>query len=215
MSVTSPSTLSPRPKRKRSRRRNQSLVLLLAVSLLVVGGVIVYTFHKRATDQQIAQAAAEDHTQGAAPADSLLNSKQSPTTSPPGTTPHVEGRPAAAQQSQPALNFAEEDRKRRWQVYYQLLAQDMQQQAEASGKALSGETSVQLQSDAQTGGTIAVPGVPGAPGAGLPIAGTDAGAQAEKRAWLGQEGDPYGLSENLPGSLHGMKLDTIMAGTAI
>lgn len=209
--------LTPTPKKRRRwwRRKNQNLLLLLGASLFLVGGVIVYTFHKRAADQVIAQTAADSGTEGATPDAGLLQGKQAPpaTAAPQGNLPPA-ATGQAAQPSTPAPDFAEEARKRRWQTYWQLVAQQQQQTAEAQGKALSGDTSVQLQGDAQPGG-IVIPGAPGAPGGGLPVAGTDAGAQAEKRAWLGQAGDPFGLNENLPGSLHGMKTDTIMAGTAI
>lgn len=209
--------LTPSPKKRRGwwRRKNQNLLLLLGASLFLVGGVIVYTFHKRAADQQIAQTAADSGTEGATPDTSLLQGKQAPPAAvPQGNSPPVTGGQSAQPQASPP-DFAEEARKRRWQTYWQLVAQQQQQTAEAQGKALSGDTAVQLQGDAQPGSGIVIPGAPGAPGGGLPVAGTDAGAQAEKRAWLGQEGDPYGLNENLPGSLHGMKADTIMAGTAI
>ncbi len=191
--------------------------MLLGASLFLVGGVIVYTFHKRAQDQQVAQTAADSGTEGAIPDPRMLQGKQQPAPSPPAT----QGGPPAgqgqtAQPQPPAPDFAEEARKRRWQTYWQLVAQQQQQTAEAQGKALSSDTSVQLQDPMQqAGGGMVLPGTPATPGGGLPVAGTDAGAQAEKRAWLGQEGDPFGLSENLPGSLHGMKTDTIMAGTAI
>lgn len=205
--------LTPAPRKRRRKRKNQNLLLLLGASLVLVGGVIVYTFHKRAADQQIAQTVADSGTEGATPDAGLLNGKQIA----PAAAPQSNQPPAgqAAQPSTPTPDFAEEARKRRWQTYWQLMAQQQQQMAEAQGKSLSGDTAVQLQPDAQPGGGIVIPGAPGAPGTGLPVAGTDAGAQAEKRAWLGQEGDPWGLSENLPGSLHGMKTDTIMAGTAI
>src|SRR5271165_4262656 len=45
--------------------------------------------------------------------------------------------------------------------------------------------------------------------------GADASAQAEKRAFLNQGGDPLGLNENLPAVVHGPKTDTVMEGTAI
>jgi type IV secretory pathway VirB10-like protein len=49
----------------------------------------------------------------------------------------------------------------------------------------------------------------------LPVAGTDAGTQAEKRAFLRQKGDTLGGNEDLAATLHGPKPNTIMEGTAI
>ena len=116
------------------------------------------------------------------------------------------------------VDMAEQARRAAWVAYYQKLAAEEQAKADAAGKALTVDSSVDV-GGAQAGMAGATPGLVGVPGApsagGMPVAGADGNAQAEKRAFLAQGGDPLGLNEDLMAGVHGPKLDAIMQGTAI
>jgi type IV secretion system protein TrbI len=226
MNVTSPMMLATRPKRgKGVRRLNRMPVYLGAGALFLITGVVAYTYHQRMNRQQQQAAEAEtSEVQGAAShaqdffskqvATQPINRQQPTATTP--ATPAIETRYASA----PAVDPAD-PRKRAWDQYYARLAALEQAKADAAGKAMDADTEL-----SGSGGPSAVNGTTSgyvtgqAPqgntaAAAIPNAGLDAGAQAEKRAFLAQGGDPLGANEDLLASLHGPKLDTIMEGTAI
>jgi type IV secretion system protein TrbI len=224
MSVTSPMMLAVRPKRgKGVRRLNRTPIYLGAGALFLITCVVAYTYHQRMNRQQEQAAEAESsEVQGAAShakdffdkqvATQPANRQPQPATT---TTPAAETRYVAAQAADPA-----DPRKRAWDQYYAQLAALEQAKADAAGKAMDADTELSGSGAPSAGGSGTSSGygsgqTPGNASAAIPNAGVDAGAQAEKRAFLAQGGDPLGINEDLSASLHGPKRDTIMEGTAI
>jgi type IV secretory pathway VirB10-like protein len=230
--IASPGMLLPPPRRgKGIRRLNRGPIWIGTGAICVVLATVAYTYQQRMARQQEAAAAADTgQTQGAASHAKEIVTIQ-PATSPPA--PPVARMPAQQAPGAPqvpmrevqqaaTVDIAEDARKKAWAAYYQQIAQVEQAKADANGKALVADTDATGTNAGSFGGGQAAmttppsyTGGPGAALAGLPSAGVDAGAQAEKRAFLAQDGDPLGLKEDLQAGLHGMKTDTIMEGTAL
>lgn len=219
--------LPPPPKRgKGVKRLNKRPVIAVAVLLLIIVLIIAYTYQQRMARQQEAAAAADvGQTQGAAShakdvvstSPAAAPAQTTARETPPQTLPPMAMPIRDVQATQGAPDAAEQARQKAWATYYQQIAQLEQSKADAANKAMASDTEVSGpggQGGGPAGGIIPA-GPAGMAAPGLPQAGVDAGAQAEKRAFLAQGGDPLGINEDLIASLHGMKPDTIMAGTAL
>jgi len=225
----SPGMLMPPPKRRRGvRRLNRWPIYLLMGVLGTVAMTGVYVVYQRGQrqQQQTAAEAASHQTKGAGAYGAALFADNQPLPTPQrsrGTITQASvDRPVAAtqavQQAQAQPQSAAEDaRARAWQAYYQQLAAEEQARADAATKALAASTDVTTDNAAPAGpGVVGVTaGASATPPGGLPVTGSDGGAQAEKRAFLAQDGDPMGAKEDLLAGQHGPKFDTIMQGTAI
>ena len=220
--------LPPPPKRgKGVRRLNRRPIWIGTGVVCVIFLVIVYTYHQRMTRQQ-ADAAAADVGQIQQGAGSHARDVIG-TINPPPPQPRQPVTPAALPpisdvqaQGSNATDPAAEARQKAWVVYYQQQAALEQARDDAEAKALTAGTDATSTGAAQSvqvsgpsGGVAGYPAAPGSAQNGLPVAGVDSNAQAEKRAFLAQGGDPLGVNEDLLASLHNPKLDTIMQGTAI
>jgi type IV secretion system protein TrbI len=226
MSATSsPALLVPKPKRRKGVRRLNYWPIYLGTgalgAVILVGG---YTYKQRMDRQtQVTAAADASQAHGADPNAKELFGPGRPATT---TTALRDPTGSTIQPSAPvqaAIDLPEEERRKAWAAYYAGLAQLAQERDAAQGKAMTSDSGIETPSGVVAGGgSQAIGSYPGngaAGGAGgdrgPAIAGTDANAQAEKRSFLSQSGDPLGLNEDLAASLHGMKTDAIMQGTAI
>jgi type IV secretion system protein TrbI len=134
---------------------------------------------------------------------------------------------------QSGSDVTEQARTRAWQTYYQQRDELQAKRYEMNVRALMGGDQQGLGQMAN-GGALGMPGAltgtgepilptgqvaaaGGAPGAGGPYStgGTDPNAQTGKQAFLRTPGDTFGLNEDLSGSVHPPKPDTIMEGTPI
>jgi type IV secretion system protein VirB10 len=212
--------LATRPKRgKGVRRLNRVPIYLGASAFLLILAVVAYTYQQRMArqQQQAAEATATD-IQGAASHAKNFFSKQALTSSQTAAQPAPRG---ASDNRTPAIQTTDsaDPRKRAWDQYYAQLAAMEQAKADAALKAMTSDTELSTGgpsgASGYSGGAGQLPPAPGASAPGIPNAGVDASAQAEKRAFLAQAGDPLGVNEDMLASLHGPKLDTIMEGTAI
>ena len=225
MSTTSPMMLAVKPKRAKGvRRLNRMPVYIGAGAIGVVILIIAYTYHQRMARQQQQVAAADTgQTQGAgAHAKDFFNVS---TGQPVNRTRQTEQTmtPAAVDPARTmtaqTTDLAAEARQRAWAQYYQKLAAQEQAKDDATVKAMSADTETDVTASGAPSGSQTIPAgggvAPVSASSGLPVAGVDSGAQAEKRAFLAQGGDPLGMNEDLLAGLHGPKLDTVMQGTAI
>jgi type IV secretion system protein VirB10 len=225
--------LLPPPKRgKGVRRLNRKPIYMLTAVGVGVVLVLAYTGYTRAKNAQATRAAADaGQTQGSGGmvkdvlppphkgAQQSSRGDQQPRTD--AQRPPATSGPTSPPAPAPAADLAAEARVKAWQAYYQQAAAIQQAKDDATAKAMAaptGAAAIGIPGAAQGGAAGAT--YPGAiaqtdPGGGLPVVGIDRGAQAEKRAFLNQGGDPLGLNENLAAVLHDPKLDTILQGTAI
>ena len=227
MSTTSPMMLAVKPKRAKGvRRLNRMPVYIGAGAISVVILIIAYTYHQRmARQQQQVSAADAGQTQGAgAHAKDFFNAsteqpvnrtRQSERTTTPAAVDPVHTTTAQT------TDLAAEARQRAWAQYYQKLAAQEQAKDDATVKAMSADTGTDVTASGAPSGSQATQAngsassVSASSAGSLSVAGVDSGAQAEKRAFLAQGGDPLGINEDLLAGLHGPKLDTVMQGTAI
>jgi type IV secretion system protein TrbI len=172
--------------------------------------------------------AAQSHGEVQAALDRQLSrpdSTSSASASTPATTPATTAQPVIIDPS--GSDIAEQARARAWQAYFQQRDALQARRFEMDMRALTG-SDAQQGSGQSYGGTQGVsgaggPALPttqvaasgGAPGGSYTTGGTDPSGQTGKQAFLRTPGDPYGLDENQPGSVHGPKPDTLMQGTAI
>jgi type IV secretion system protein VirB10 len=187
--------------------------------LIIVILVVAYTYQSRIHGSQ-GYASDSDGRAPMSAASSVRDLFSIPPTPPQKTSPTPTSNvaavaSAAAQPDDPTLDA----RRKAWARYYDDKAKMDQAKDEAFGKALQADTDPSSGVGASSAGSspqiIAGQGTPVAAGGGAAIAGTDAAGQAEKRSFLGQQGDPLGLNEDLIAVKHGPKPDTIMEGTAI
>lgn len=224
MNPQSPMSLAMRPKKAKGVKRLNRMPIYIGTGAgCLVICIVVYTYHQR-MQRQTEQAAAADSGQaqgaGAHAKDFFTPAaeRQAPASRQQEAAARTEPATRQGAQTQ-AADPAEDARKKLWAQYYQQLAAVQQAKDEAAAKAMAAGT------NANDGGPGGLPGTqagalggaaPAAQRPGeLPVAGVDGGAQAEKRAFLAQGGDPLGLNEDLMAGLHGPKLNTIMQGTAI
>lgn len=221
----SPSLLTPPPSRTPGvRRMNRMPIVLACTAAGAVVFAVGWTLVKKSEQNQalaVTEAAAVK-TQGsktpgfltAPPPDNVqagLNPKTpkivtDPVLLPPATAePRING----------GLTFEEQARAQAWQTYYQAQAQ-----AVAAHNALE-QTAHAGNMDPLSGagggaGDNGSAGPPAAPG-GDPysVGGVNPAGQTGKQAFLRMPGDPYGQDEDLKGSVHGPKPNTIMEGTGI
>ena len=215
MSGSTGRLLPARPKRgKGVRRLNRWPVYIGAAAVVVILLVVAYTYQQRIAGQKQAAAAAESQqTEGAASHAKdvvAVVAERAPRGRGVQEAARVDTPQAVVQQP---VDMTEEARRAAWVVYFQRVAADRQAKDEAAGKALAGDTGIDM-AGVQPGAMPAMAAATPGPN-GLPVAGVDSGAQAEKRAFLAQGGDPLGLNEDLRAVLHDPKLDAIMQGTAI
>jgi type IV secretory pathway VirB10-like protein len=207
------------------RRLGPALKIAACFVLFLFVLVIGYTLHTRG-QSQATQAKQTDAATGASDEagkqfsnfDTTTNKKDSHTDSP------KTDQPKSTEAAKPPVDMAEQARLQAWQAYYQQQAQEDQSWAQRTDKAYTSSSEVNVgQGGGGPGGISGMPGMPAMAG-GVSVAGgngpaypagTDAGAQAEKRAFLSQGGDVLGLNEDVPGAVHGPKHDTIMATTAV
>jgi type IV secretory pathway VirB10-like protein len=203
--------------------------------------VFAYTFKQRIDSRDAVLAAASEHEPSGAGshADGLFGDDTTKPSKPdkkPDTNPNPPPLPATVH------DLAEEARVERWREYFKRSSQEADAADERRGHALlaSNDTAVALTAPGggagaggQTsmdpnggmpggagqplayGGGLTGGGMSGLGGGGAQPAGVDAGAQAEKRNFLRQDGDLLGKDENLKAVKHAAKPNTIMAGTAI
>lgn len=225
MSGQSPSRLGKKP-----RRLNVVPLVMVGGVVATFSGILVYTMIQRA-DRQAKQVAASTESQAPTPAKApsfiSATAAEVPIKIPPHTPPAATAAPVIVQPD--TGSTMPDPRILAWQNYYQELARVQQAKADANTKAMEADTSAEgagFHAPGLSGGpggasppatslASLTGGVPSLGGDDVPPAGTDAGSQAEKRAFLAQKGDTLGLNEDLAALKHDAKTDTIMEGTAI
>lgn len=185
---------------------------VVIIILLLVG----YTYHQRVQSMQTQKSEADTSNVAGAgdrAKDALGPGRETRKQNPPGTPdkPDKAGEKTPERTPPPVgtISLEEAMRRQAWAAYMQRAQAEQTQAADDASKALTSGTDVSLAGP--SGGTVTLPGADGALGA----VGPDPSAQAEKRAFMNQGGDVFGLNENLPGSVHAPKPDTIMEGTPI
>jgi type IV secretory pathway VirB10-like protein len=221
--------LNPPPKQGRGiKRLNRVPIYGITAAVMVVGGAIGYTYHERMVRAELARASNDRAAQGAGDhANGLFPDQPSPPADIMPEPPAVAPPPPREAKSAPATDLAEEARIAAWKSYYKRFDQRLEAADDETGKALTAATNdtgngvadsaaVPQTAPSANGANAGLP-VPdsGTGSGGLPVAGVDASAQAEKRAFLRQGGDTLGLTEDLRATLHAPKYDAVMEGTAI
>lgn len=235
--------LNPPPTGARGvRRLNRWPAFAGLVVVIIILIVIAYTFRERMLqqDRERAQADATD-VGGAGKRAKNLFPDQADKPPPPANS---EPPPKEQQQKppQPPVDLAEVSRQKAWMTYYEKSAAHADMVNDRQGKALAAPTNdggaTQVSQTATpapdtsvpgltqpsggytglppslSGGLGGLPGMPSLPGQN-PDGSTQLAAQGQKRDFLNQGGDVLGRDEDLRGSVHGPKWDTIMEGTAI
>ncbi len=219
--TNSPMTLAP----PRVQRLNYVPLIGGGVVCLTVMAVIVYTMVQKSNQNQvqIQQQADSVKAQSSTPPKFLNQTTVTPDTAsqPPPDTRSQQPPPSSTQQqqqqaAQPPPDLAEKARAQAWQAYYQKMAQ----LADERSVKLAQHASMDPLADAGGNSTA----IPDMSGGGLPVStdgnpnttgGVNPAGQTGKQNFLKSPGDPFGLDENVPGSVHGPKPLTIMEGTAL
>lgn len=146
-----------------------------------------------------------------------------PASSVPGATAAAPSTPEQPVTDQSGSDVTEQARVKAWQQYYQQRDELEAKRYEMDVRALTGsdaQQGVHIDGDQPAaGGNGAIPPVVTAAGGktatDISTGGVNPEGQAGKQAFLKTQGDPFGLDEDLPGSVHGPKPLTVMEGTPI
>lgn len=223
INTSPPSFLPKRPKRAPGVKRLNNVPKMLAagVVLLFFGGVIYTAIEKQKASQvqQKAEVASKKVTGSSAPG--YLTRESHGVVSREEIAQKDETRQERKEAPQPVIvasdagsDEAEKARVKAWASYYQQVDALAQQRAQMNLQAMRGGDA---QSPTHTGGSDTQTQMPPVPTekVGYSTGGTDPDGQTGKQAFLNTKGDLFGITEDLPGSVHGPKPFTIMEGTPI
>jgi len=215
---SSPSLLTPTGGRATGVRRLNRVPIILGI--LAGGsalGALGYTIYLRQQQTEITakEAASATKTTGGKPPGFLVagtTTDPSPEVDPggrPKTLPRDASPRIDNKQGTPSTSSVEDKaREQAWQAYYQQMAQLVSAHATLEQQSRSG---------GEGGSQPQIPDTPDAAKSGSPYStgGVNPAGQTGKQAFLKTPGDLMGQDEDLAGSVHGPKQNTIMEGTAL
>lgn len=231
----SPTTLTaPSNGRPGVRRLNRVPIIIMLVIMGITGVGVAWTMirNHRRSEVVAAQEVASTKTHGGKPP-AFINANANAAASAGGDLPPAKGPPPVdtpGPGAQPGnngsgLTLEEQARSQAWQAYWQQHAQLVAAHNQLDLQSRSGSTDPLGGSG---GGNAQIPqngsqpddqgsaNVAGADGSGpYSTGGVNPAGQTGKQAFLRTPGDPYGQNENVPGTVHGPKPQTVMEGTAL